>query len=274
LPVLVAVDSSSASLQKKQSDVIHDQRHALLLEKANQRNRARLRAVSQKNAGSWLLAMPIETLGLRIRPEEMRCLLLRHLGLPLSGSPRSCPRCHTQELDVYGDHAISCATGGDRIHRHDALRDRLHGFISAAGLTATVEERNIVASSSRRPGDIFIRNWTMGRPAALDVTVTSPLQASLVSRAAEIDGAAANVRETSKDVKNAEACDEAGVDFIPLAVETFGGWAPQARAAIKKIAGYWGARKGRPREKAVNEVHQTLSVTLQRGNAAMMVARF
>jgi hypothetical protein len=65
--------------------------------------------------------------------------------------------------------------------------------------------------------------WTQGRDAALDVIVISPLQAAEVRCAAASAGAALETAVKRKITKLYDKCHQAGVEFIPLAIETLGG---------------------------------------------------
>ena len=44
-----------------------------------------------------------------------------------------CPLC-LQPSNIYGDHTLSCGTGGERITRHNGLRDHLYQIAASAGL--------------------------------------------------------------------------------------------------------------------------------------------
>ena len=126
-------------------------------------------------------------------------------------SARRCPACPSGILDVLGDHAVACGGSGGRISRHDRLRDIIFNATTVASLAPIKEQRNLIPGERSKPGDIFVPTWSAGRPAAFDVTVTSPLQLSLLSRAAETPGRpwkllrTANFRNTRKTVRNKES---------------------------------------------------------------------
>ena len=121
----------------------------------------------------------------------------------------------------------------------------------------------------------FIPTWSAGRSAAFDVTVTSPLQLSLLSRAAETPGASLEVAEDRKFLKHEKNCEEQGISFFPLAVETLGGWSALAIKTLKSNAILADARRSGSRDARVAPVRllQSLSVCLMRGNATMIVSR-
>ena len=90
-----------------------------------------------------------------------------------------CTACHSNS-DREGDHAIVCAYQGERIARHNQLRDVLFQAAVQAALGPAREERALIPGREDRPADIYIPTWAGGRDAALDVTVVSPLQQALV----------------------------------------------------------------------------------------------
>ena len=76
---------------------------------------------------------------------------------------------------MYGDHAILCGSQGERIARHNHIRDVLYSTASSANLGPTKEERALIPGRGNKPADVLIPSWTGGRDTALDVTVVSPL---------------------------------------------------------------------------------------------------
>ena len=83
---------------------------------------------------------------------------------------------------------------------------------------------------------MFSPAWNAGQPAALDVTVTSPLQSSLSINASEKSGFALSAAEDGKYEQYAQNCSEVEIQFIPLAFETFGGFSEAVRKTLKQIA--------------------------------------
>ena len=79
------------------------------------------------------------------------------------------------------------------------------------------------------PADIFLPNWSRGRPASLDVTVISSIHATPhFGRGCGFPRLCSSGGGGSQDGKMAahfEACRAVGVDFVPVAVESLGGGA-------------------------------------------------
>ena len=87
-------------------------------------DKARLASLSLKHSGDALTVVPNPVLGLHIRPQEFRFTIMYRLGIPVYPAEGPCPACHSLS-DKFGDHAISCGTQGERIARHNSLRDAL-----------------------------------------------------------------------------------------------------------------------------------------------------
>ena len=110
--------------------------HQQLLESLgdeDQREMARLMSLSLPHVGDWLNVAPLKTLGLHLRPAEFAIVAKYRLGIPVFGRDGPCPAC-LRPSDALGDHAMCCGFGGERISRHNHLRDALHDTAVAAGL--------------------------------------------------------------------------------------------------------------------------------------------
>ena len=58
------------------------------------------------------------------------------------------------------------------------------------------------------PADILIAGWDRGKPAALDLTITSPLCSAILSESCHQTGAAALAAEVHKLHSNGPKCQE------------------------------------------------------------------
>ena len=162
---------------------------------------------------------------------------------------------------------------GVRAGRHDRIRDRIYDEAQHASLNPTKEFPGLVPGSLSRPADIYVPHWIDGRKLALDVSVTSPTQEALLHRAAEIPATAIEARKASKNRTHFEHCQAQGVFFQPLVVETFGGWDPIAVDFLKKMATQEARRWGKTPALEIKHFFQRLSIALQRGNSALLIAR-
>ena len=90
------------------------------------------------------------------------------------------------------------------------------------------EGRALLPGTDKRPADIFIPHWAGGLDAALDVTVTHPLQDATRAGAATTAGFALNKAYDRKVAAVGELCQQQGIAFIPIVAESLGGWHPSA----------------------------------------------
>ena len=71
-----------------------------------------------------------------------------------------------------------------------------------------------------------------------------------------------------------EACSAPRIAFIPLPVETFGGWHSEAEKQIERIGRELArSTSGTDQKTSTNHLFQRLSLTLQKGNAALILSR-
>ena len=125
-----------------------------------------------------------------MEPEEFQVALKWWLAMDTSPQQR-CPHCHDNQLDPVGHHAVTCKAGGEAVIRHNALRDVFTQFCHRARLGGQLEIGYAWSGgdfSNSRPVDFLVPNWTLGKPAAFDLTVVSPLNSNTL-----IEGGATSI---------------------------------------------------------------------------------
>ena len=132
-----------------------------------------------------------------------------------------CPFCPDTALDPLGHHAVTCRHGGDVVIYHNRLRDEIFDLCRRAHLSVRLEKGNGLTRDldHTRPADILIAGWVRGKPAALDITITSPLCPAILGESCHQTGAAVLAAETRKLHSNGPKCQELVWSCIPLAVE-------------------------------------------------------
>ena len=119
--------------QKEMSCKVDQQNHKhfteTIAESGNTREMARISSLSLPYAGAWLNATPSPALGLHLRPSEFVVSVQYRLGLNIFQTEGKCTACPHQS-DRRGDHAISCDYEGERIARHDHLRNALYNTVA------------------------------------------------------------------------------------------------------------------------------------------------
>ena len=141
---------------------------------------------------------------------------------------------------------MGCGGNGDRIFRHDSIRDAIFSVAQSAALAPRKEAPSLIPSSRRRPADIYLPNWKRGQSAALDITVISTMQQLMQAGAASTPGYALHVGEERKMAAHAEACRSVGVHFVPIVAETLGRLCEVVIDTIKSIGRLQGQRLGIP----------------------------
>ena len=206
-----------------------------------------------------------------------------------------CPLCG-EVMDVFGDHALMCACGGDRTRRHHKLRNQAYFDAQAAGVPGTELERPglLPARASgegppteepdgegmneqgRRPADVYVAKWRNGVPAALDFAVTSGMRAPLLTATIADPGEACDRYEEHKRqyLNTGRLCFDAGIVFIPMVVEAHGGaWGREARRAFAVVAQLAAEVTGEDVASVADRMAQRHSVSLHRENARAILKR-
>lgn len=104
-----------------------------LLKDLNSRSKANLLTCSRSHSGDWLVAVFDDV---AFKTQEWTLAVARRLSIPVLSQSHRCGACR-HNLDVYRDHALRCANQGNRIARHNAIRDKLFYFADSALLTQT-----------------------------------------------------------------------------------------------------------------------------------------
>ena len=142
-----------------------------------------------------------------------------------------------------------------------------------ASLSHAKEQSALLPGSAEKPADVYLPGWANGRDAALDVSVVSPLQQQLIQKAAEEAGSAAEKRNQEKLSRYHNVCQAEGIEFLPVVVETLGGWHKDGVEVISKLARQLASHTGGAKDEVTRHLFQRLGVLLARGNAALILNR-
>ena len=189
---------------------------------------------SVHHTGNWLKVVPSKALGVHIQDCDFRLCLQYWMGVQMCQEGSTCPVCQAV-TDGFGNNQVECRGNGDLIHQHNSLRDIIFSAVQSAALAPRKEVPYLVSSPSSLPADIFFPCWKWGKPAAFDVTVIYPLQWLIIQGASVTSGYVITVREDTKFCTHLENCLPAGVSFVPLVVESLGGWSNEAINNLRLI---------------------------------------
>ena len=253
-------------------DQANQKMFATKIQDLSDREKARLASLSLEHSGDWLNCPPIPALGIHLRGPEFVVAAKFRLGLDVYDREGACPACG-KTSDTLGDHGLVCGTGGERISRHNSLRDALFDTAVSAGLSPTKEARGLLPGSARKPGDVFLPHWSGGLDAALDVTITHPLQNLTVAEAAVTPGHAMSVAYERKMRGAGELCRGQGIAFIPVVAESLGGLHGIAVREIKKIGAALARHTGEDEGQTTSHLFTRVAILIQRGLAALLLNR-
>jgi hypothetical protein len=256
------------------SRAIEKRQLASLLSEAGERDKARLLAVSSLGASKWLSVVPTPALNQAFTPLEFSTLLKLWLGMDVYPQEFTCPACQVTCMDKKGYHALTCKSGGHLGTRHNALRDNFYDACSVACLGPKRELPFLLPNTNKRPADVYLPNFTLGKPACLDFAVTHTQQPKYLKLASVTAGIAAKEYGSKvKDRKYAAECEEQGLMFVPMVTEVFGVWGQPAESVFYHVGKMCASRGGIELGGALHRIMQRLSVTLMRCNARALVAR-
>ena len=105
-----------------------------------------------------------------------------------------------------------------------------------------------------RPADVLVEGWERGQPAALDITVTSPLTLVSLKESSRFAGVAALSAETKKHAANDPKCRELRWMCIPMAVETYGNWGREAQHMFSQLATYLAIHLSSPKSRVLADI--------------------
>ena len=110
--------------------------------------------------------------------------------------------------------------GGDIVSCHNKLLDTLAEACRRVHLSVKVEAgSNLTRDHSHScPADMLVPNWSVGKPAAVDLSVTSPLYLNILLEVGVTAGAAGRATELSKHEANDGKCRELGWVCVPMLV--------------------------------------------------------
>ena len=230
-------------------------------------------ALQGELSSGWLTSIPNHVHSLTSSEFET-CIKLR-LGCNMHKDQFTCDFCGgNRAVDQRGLHGLLCRGGGDRISRHNAIRDLLADLCSRASFSVekvVVEKKHLLDESGERPADVFIPSWNGGRGLCLDVTVSSPLQTAYSTNYTL--GLAARKSAEHKDTRYKSKCAAKGNDFLPFSIEAFGAMDDRATSFLNKVASRLATREGQDLSLVKSYVFGRVSTVLHRCVARSVLKR-
>ena len=239
--------------------------------KAGVEQLARLRALRMDGASEWLTVMPTEA-GLRLIDPHFQWAARLRLGTPVPAVSDVCGGC--RKPDTGGDwHALSCMSGSAQPlkARHDAVVNTLHRFANLMGVVSLREPTDLCTETGKRPDlELHLPTGTL----LTDVTISHPTAPSYCRRVAAhgAEAAVGDVRDAEKKDKYDDIADSNAMQFISFVLFSYGGWHSSAKRVLRKLAAaVEPACCLLSRQDWTDQLTQHIAVTMQRGNAAIML---
>ncbi|XP_072937198.1 uncharacterized protein [Epargyreus clarus] len=226
--------------------------------------RARLLAVSERESGFWLQALPSSNIGTLLDNSTLSLCVCLRLGLKIN-EPHRCV-CG-EGVGQSGHHGLSCQRSAGRMSRHASINDVIRRALVTINVPATLEPKGIVRDDGKRPDGLTLVPWKQGRSLVWDATCVDTMAPSHIQATSMRAGAAAESAEAVKRRKYANISQS--YMFVPFAVETMGPWGPEAKHFYKELSSRLIEASGDPRAGAY--LGQQISLSIQRGNAASIL---
>ena len=178
----------------------------------------------------------------RMEPAIFTAELRVRLGIAEATADTWCPKCDAV-LDTQGHHSGMCVAGGERVLRHNALRDLVFSWAERGCLRPEREKPGLLlpqqpddlSSARRRPADVFLPSF-LGRPTAFDFAVTAPQRLDALGPRGGTSAAEAYTAHKRQHLDTAATCAAQNVTFLPMVIETTGAWSPEAARALAHIS--------------------------------------
>ena len=283
LPASSRVDPTTDEWPRQQalSKALDQADHDAFFNTLSQADKAALLSEMLPGASGFIEAIPSKELDLAWEPVEFTTELRTRLLLDHYPADAWCPLCDVV-LDTKARHCAKCASGGDRVRRHNGARNVASRHAEEAGANPELEKPDLLqpcpnqpAANRRRPADVYLPNWFGGTPAALDFAITSPHRQDISAVASTRVGAAAEAYELYKRsyLGTDNDCRAQGIAFIPMIAETSGGWGPAAMCTIKRIAKAAAIRADLDPGKVLAAHLASLCTVIRRANARAVLRR-
>ncbi|CAH2232582.1 jg10143 [Pararge aegeria aegeria] len=115
------------------------------------------------------------------------------------------------------------------LSRHSTINDIIRRSLATAHVPAVLEPIGLTRSDGKRPEDMTLIPWRLGRSLLWDATCVDTLAASYIQ---SMVGVAATSAEHAKRRKH-ENLDSSFI-FVPFGLETLGSWGPEVQRIIEK----------------------------------------
>ena len=229
-----------------------------------QPKKAILQAVSSEHSSEWLSAIPSSNLGLKLNSTSLRIAVCLPLGCKIA-HPYLCT-CGTA-VDPLAHHPLACRLSEGRHPRHSAINATIKRAFGSADIPSSLEPAGIARNDFRRPDGVTHFPFSGGKCVVWDFTCVDTVCPSNLPLTINGPGKAAERAEERKRRHYSDLSRDYA--FQPIAMETFGSWAPGSLKFVKSIGEQIKLATDEPR--STYYLLQRISIIIQRSNAASII---
>jgi hypothetical protein len=218
---------------------------------------------------SILTSIPLEATHTALTPMEFTDLMTVRYNRALVKVPATCDGPGCRGMLYTREHALSCKFGGQRIGRHNAIRDLL-GSLCNEWKPGVISEPIIATANERtgevtRIGDLVVRGvFAPQQDAYFDIRVTDTDASSHRSTTVE---AVLRAQELEKRRKHGPACAQRRAHFVPFVMSVDGALGEEAEQFVCLLGEGLAAKRGKPLHETMHDIRLRLAVASARGTS-------
>lgn len=257
--------------QFKLTKLFDDSLAAATLETCDASSKARISSASAPFASAWLAPLPGSDMPFWLPGSSFVALLRLRLGFQVAPVPDACVLCkRPNAADVWGHHSVTC---GNKYAIHNTVRDAVANLFGDALMAPRLEPQVFPDAPGRR-GDIAVTFSAAGRRrrAVIDISVVSPFAVARQAAAARAPGGAAEDAAKEKITSYGELPERAGMELVPMCIDSLGAWNAAAVDLLKRAARDWGKRFDIKASRAIPLAFSALSTILAQAVARLLLA--
>ncbi|GJR63138.1 hypothetical protein Tco_1505300 [Tanacetum coccineum] len=204
---------------------------------------------------------------------SMETDFLSNLSIPLFSVSKPCSTFSRVFVgDIYGDHAVSCASMIGIKHRHNIVRDTLVDICYRSGISAGKEvDIGLDEGSDKplRPANMLLYSWDGGLDVCVDLTGSSPLTQTRMTDF--IPGRVMIDAAQRKRGKYIDKCTAIGYGFLPFSFSSLGELEADTVILLKRIQKFSMTQDIRAR--AAVHIFNRIGFSIAKGVGAHIVSR-
>ena len=224
-------------------------------------------------AGAWLHGVP-KKYERQLSNDEFKKAMWLRLGVPFIARPHHCSCRNQSVIDEHVDHILTCKQfNGSIKSRHDLVVREIKSLCHHAGLQWTdcyIGQLRTVNHVNGDTPDGYILGLP-GRPFFIDVTIAHPTGAThMRNGSTRHKHFAFNALEANKIAKFEHRCNEFHSDFVPLALETYGGTSERFEKLLERLTSKAAEFNNIPYPILLNYWKKRISTVLQIANVSII----